>query len=544
MLNLWSTIINIPLRSTPMGLEMPDPTSSEGSTPASDEDISLPDAPPDKQDEELETKAESSPQQLDDIPANRTSKADVKLEDLFDQDDDDEFPGLSSNIPSSSPPPTSSAAPVAQAEKFSDPQMMLQFYSRLFPFRQLFQWLNHGIKPSLDFANREFALTLSNDAYLRYQSYPTADLLRKDILRLNPSRFEIGPVYTTNPRDRKSLRNRSAFQPLSKEIIFDIDLTDYDDVRTCCDKANICPKCWKFATMSIKVIDAALREDFGFEHILWVYSGRRGVHAWISDKDARELDDEKRKALTGYFEVIKGGVQGGKRVNPKRPLHPHLTRSLEILKPYFRTSILEDQDLFLSQAGSDRLLELLPDKVLNDALRKKWSSSPGRPSAKKWADIDAVAQTGVSKTLDTTKLREAKEEILLEYTYPRLDVEVGKKRIHLLKSPFVVHPGTGRVCVPITGDASQGTQVDEFDPFCVPKVTELLAEVDAWKDGVDDGGFVEDGATMRKVQEFEKTSLKPYMETFERFVKGLLKSETRLKRERDEDGGVVDGMDF
>ena len=544
MLNLWSTIINIALQSTPMGLEMPDPTSSEGSTPASDEDISLPDAPPDKQDEELETQAESSPQQPDDIPANGTSKADVKLEDLFDQDDDDEFPGLSSNIPSSSPPPTSSAVPVSQAEKFSDPQMMLQFYSRLFPFRQLFQWLNHGIKPSPDFANREFALTLSNDAYLRYQSYPTADLLRKDILRLNPSRFEIGPVYTTNPRDRKTLRKSSAFRPLSKEIVFDIDLTDYDDIRTCCDKANICPKCWKFATMSIKVVDAALREDFGFEHILWVYSGRRGVHAWISDKDARELDDEKRKALTGYFEVIKGGVQGGKRVNPKRPLHPHLTRSLEILKPYFRTAILEDQDPFLSQAGSDRLLELLPDKALNDALRKKWSSSPDRPSAKKWADIDAVAQTGVSKTLDTTKLREAKEEILLEYTYPRLDVEVGKKRIHLLKSPFVVHPGTGRVCVPITGDASQGAQVDEFDPFSVPKVTELLAEVDAWKDSPDDGGFVEDGATMRKVQEFEKTSLKPYMETFERFVKGLLKSETRLKRERDEDGGVVDGMDF
>jgi DNA primase small subunit len=528
-----------------MGLEMPDPTSSEGSTPASDEDISLPDAPPDKQDEELETQAESSPEQPDDIPANGASKGDVKLEDLFDQDDDDEFPGSSSNIPSSSPPPTSSAVPVAQAEQFSDPQMMLQFYSRLFPFRQLFQWLNHGIKPSPDFANREFALTLSNDAYLRYQSYPTADLLRKDILRLNPSRFEIGPVYTTNPRDRKTLRKSSAFRPLSKELVFDIDLTDYDDIRTCCDKANICPKCWKFATMSIKVIDTALREDFGFEHIMWVYSGRRGVHAWISDKDARELDDEKRKALTGYFEVIKGGVQGGKRVNPKRPLHPHLTRSLEILKPYFRTAILEDQDPFLSQAGSDRLLELLPDKALNDALRKKWSSSPDRPSAKKWADIDAVAQTGVSKTLDTTKLREAKEEILLEYTYPRLDVEVGKKRIHLLKSPFVVHPGTGRVCVPITGDASQGAQVDEFDPFSVPKVTELLAEVDAWKDGADDGGFVEDGATMRKVQDFEKTSLKPYMETFERFIKGLLKSETRLKRERDEDGGVVvDGMDF
>lgn len=53
---------------------------------------------------------------------------------------------------------------------------MLAFYQRLFPFRYIFQWLNHDIVPSADFGNREFAVTLQNDAYLRYQSYATADL--------------------------------------------------------------------------------------------------------------------------------------------------------------------------------------------------------------------------------------------------------------------------------------------------------------------------------------------------------------------------------
>jgi DNA primase small subunit len=530
-----------------MGNKMPDSSPPEESSPAREDDIDLPDAPPvpDKS-EALNTISQ------EDGNTNAHSKADVRLEDLFDQDDDDdEFSTSSSAIPSSPPSqPTSSMQPrpSAPTESYSDPSLMLQFYSRLFPFRALFHWLNHSPKPGPDFAHREFAFTLSNDAYLRYQSYPSADLLKRDILRLNPSRFEIGPIYTTNPRDRKTLRKSSAFKALSKEIVFDIDLTDYDDIRTCCDKANICPKCWTFATMAIKVIDVALRDDFGFEHILWVYSGRRGVHAWISDKDARELDDDKRKAITGYFEVIKGGVQGGRRVNVKRPLHPHLVRSLEILKPYFQSSILVDQEPFLSQAGQDRLLQLLPDKALNDALRKKWSSSPDRPSVRKWADIDALAATGVSNTLDTKALMEAKQEILLEYTYPRLDVEVGKKRNHLLKSPFVVHPGTGRVCVPITGDAEHGmAEVEHFDPFSVPKVTELLTEVDSYgksknaegngeaEDRVEDG-FVEDGVTMRKVQDWEKTRLKPYVECFEGYVRRLLKSEARVKREREENG--------
>lgn len=531
-----------------MGIKMPS-SSPRQMSPTRETDANLPDAPPANSDNEIKMEEAQSPQ-------NPARPSGVALEDLFDEDEDDlqaEMELSSTNNLPSSPPqsaPTSSSEtePEAQQESYSDTMVMQQFYARLFPFRSLFQWLNHSPKPGPDFSNREFALTLPNDAYLRYQSYATADMLRKDILRHNPSRFEIGPVYTTNPRDRKTLRKSSMFRPLSKEIVFDIDLTDYDDIRTCCSKANICSKCWSFATMAIKVVDVALRDDFGFEHIIWIYSGRRGVHAWISDKDARELDDDKRKAITGYFEVLKGGVQGGKRVNLKRPLHPHITRSLEILKPYFQ-QVLIDQEPFMSQAGQDRLLQLIPDRSLSDALAKKWASSPNRASTRKWADIDSVAATGVSTSLDTKVLMAAKQDILLEYTYPRLDVEVGKKRIHLLKSPFVVHPGTGRVCVPITTNGDM-ERAEAFDPLTVPKVTELLREVDEFgaNGGAteQDNGFVQDGVTMRKLNDWEKTSLKPYVEIFDGFVKSLLKSEmTRVKRERDEDGITgADGMEF
>lgn len=290
--------------------------------------------------------------------------------------------------------------------------------------------------------------------------------------------------------------------------------------------------------MAIKVVDAALREDFGFEHILWVYSGRRGAHAWVCDKKAREMEDDKRRAIAGYLEVIKGGSQSGKKVNLKRPLHPHLVRSLDILKDYFATAILEDQDPFASETQSAKLLSLLPDKALNDALRKKWDSSPDRPSTSKWADIDALAKSGASKTLDTKTLKEAKQDVVLEYTYPRLDVEVSKKLIHLLKSPFVVHPGTGRVCVPIDVN-----KADRFDPLGVPTVTELLGEIDAW-DG-DKGASsmeVDDEAGGKKVLDYEKTSLKLYVEYFRGFVNELMKGERSGKREREDE--VVDGMEF
>ena len=293
--------------------------------------------------------------------------------------------------------------------------------------------------------------------------------------------------------------------------------------------------------MAIKVVDAALREDFGFQHIMWVYSGRRGAHAWISDKRARNMEDSRRRALAGYLEVIKGGSQSGKKVHVKRPLHPHLARSLEILKAHFAKDILEDQDPFVSQSGSERLLALLPDAALCTALRKKWDAAPNRSSTYKWADIDALAKSGASKSLDGKALLEAKQDIVLEYTYPRLDVEVSKKQIHLLKSPFVIHPGTGRVCVPINLE-----KLEKFDPLGVPTVTELLGEIDEFDSrsmhataengkGAEDGGVGGEGA--KKMPDYEKTSLKPYVEYFRTHVAALLRVEKGgIKREREEDG--------
>jgi DNA primase small subunit len=192
--------------------------------------------------------------------------------------------------------------------------------------------------------------------------------------------------------------------------------------------------------------------------------------------------------------------------------------------------VLEDQDPWQSAERADRLLQLLPDKSLKDSLRKKWDASPGRASTSKWADIDALAKTGQIKNLDSKALLEAKQDIVLEYTYPRLDIEVSKKLNHLLKSPFVVHPGTGRVCVPINTE-----KLEDFDPLGVPTVQGLLQEIDAWKEDETEAG----GNT---VQDWEKTSLKPYVEQFRIFVSRLIKDERDPKIKREP--GEADSMEF
>ncbi len=46
--------------------------------------------------------------------------------------------------------------------------------------------------------------------------------------------------------------------PVERELVFDIDLTDYDDVRTCGKGAHICNNCWPLMAVAIKVANPAL----------------------------------------------------------------------------------------------------------------------------------------------------------------------------------------------------------------------------------------------------------------------------------------------
>ena len=376
-----------------------------------------------------------------------------------------------------------------------DPSMLNDllpiYYRRLFPFKSYMEWISGGNPDKNYISKREFSFTLQDDIYLRYLSFSSADDLQNEMVKRIPHKIDIGAIFNAKPSDHKKIAN---FQPQEKELVFDIDMTDYDDVRTCCEGAAICHICWQFMTIAVKILNHALKVDFGFKNLLWVYSGRRGIHCWISDKVAKQLGQTGRSAVAEYLQVLTGGDAKAKKVNLKSDgVHPSISKALAVIREYFHELCIKGQDILGTPERWQKVLALIPDEQLRTKLDSDFSSM--KNSEQRWAKLVKM----------TNQVNQ--DEIMLQYAYPRLDINVTKGLNHLLKSPFCIHPKTGRVCIPFDPE-----KVDDFKPENVPTVNCLVNELDK---------FAKEDKENTGVKDYDKTSLKGPMKVFESFIKGL-----------------------
>ncbi|XP_043537940.1 DNA primase small subunit isoform X2 [Chiloscyllium plagiosum] len=369
------------------------------------------------------------------------------------------------------------------------PDLLPIYYRRLFPYSQYFRWLSYGGVFKTYFQNREFSFTLKDDIYVRYLSFNNQNELEKEMQKMVPYKVDIGAVYSNKPSQHNSMKS-GTFHAESKELVFDIDMTDYDDVRTCCSSADICHKCWTLMTIAIKILDRALEEDFGFQHRLWVYSGRRGVHCWVCDDSARKLSQAARSAVAEYLSVVKGGTDTIKKVRLNSPIHPSIHRA------QFHEGLQIDFDKARNATDRWKLLQRTLTKQMND---------------------------------------HHLEEIKLQYCYPRLDINVSKGINHLLKSPFSVHPKTGRISVPL-----DVKNVDKFDPFSVPTISYLCKELDKKTKEEQEVTSAENGEEpemKRRTRDYKKTSLLGPIKIFEQFIEKMEQSRKgQLLKQSDKEG--------
>ncbi|KAI4293162.1 DNA primase small subunit [Pancytospora philotis] len=166
-------------------------------------------------------------------------------------------------------------------------EMLRKYYTEIFPADELFGILEVS-------ATREMAFTTQQDGYIRYLAFASRAAFAEKIAQVVPKNIHIGAIHDAPPG------KLSGAKPIARELVFDIDLTDYP--RACCEGKQICRLCFAKIQCAVKLLDYSLREEFGFREIGFVFSGRRGVHCWVFD--GKLLEQSVRADICKFFQAI------------------------------------------------------------------------------------------------------------------------------------------------------------------------------------------------------------------------------------------------
>lgn len=167
-------------------------------------------------------------------------------------------------------------------------EYLVLYYHNAFPFDLIYRFIraNHF---------REFAITLQNATFVRALSFTSSEEIKSMFLKRIPLKLDIGAIYDKKPETGTEMK------PVYRELVFDIDLTDYS--RHCCEGKTTCNDCFSLIKCAARIMDYTLTNCFGFSKILYVFSGGRGMHVWVCDESAMKLNNRERRGIVDCISV-------------------------------------------------------------------------------------------------------------------------------------------------------------------------------------------------------------------------------------------------
>lgn len=335
------------------------------------------------------------------------------------------------------------------------------YYTHIFPAESITKWLILNSK--LPLCNREigFEYTMEDNTskVQRHKSFDDYKQLKTYLIENCPNKLDIGACFNQSPQKVKTQeyelkkktniqQQQQLIQPFyfeEKELAFDVDISDYDDFqsRNCCnvsdDNKSICEKCWPIIICAMKILKYYLQESFGLKEYIWIFSGGKGLHCWVSDKITKPYTEYMRNKLISRigYKYINITHNDPDYINIYNNILLPCFEQMVVIHDYFGTQL--KCTTFIKQYFTDQNVQ----EKITIFLNENWDE-------RKQTSMDCwnLLNQFVSKTT-VQGLQFILRKVVFDKVYIKLDTGVSNQMNHLLKCPFAVHPKTGNICVPI-----------------------------------------------------------------------------------------------
>ena len=324
----------------------------------------------------------------------------------------------------------------------------------------------------------------ADTGYNRHITYSNVYQFMASTVRTCPPRIEVGAIHVNNDTRNSPFKD--------KEFCIDIDMDEYDAIRSCCQGKRVCRNCWGYIISASYITKHFLQHMYGVDNALWVFSGRRGIHVWVFDfradyrtalkKRCSDVNDVDVTYISPLTEKERYHIIDNMRIFEYCACKDEMECSkyyaqiksydwmLKLLSSYmvemFVGFVIEAQLIFSDEPHEDgqtkreAFLSKIPDFIVSPKQKrralKKWKRCAYKLSdTRAWEKLVKIAD----EQPRNDALPSLSEYAAMYYLHPRFDLAVSVQSRHLIKLPFCVHHKTGNVCYPMEFDS-----ISRFNP--------------------------------------------------------------------------------
>lgn len=288
-------------------------------------------------------------------------------------------------------------------------------------------------------------------------------------------------------------KNMNLFERRTKkEVVFDIDLTDFTRFCDCGDKKQICSVCWLHIEGSVLILNHFLLDimQYNESNILWVFSGGKGIHCIVNNLVSMNLPEKERMRLHKLVSISKVDNFSVKYyVEEKEKYHP---KFMQLLETHFWENVIQKRRLLENSKFTTFCLSYLTKdfKAFTNALEKAWTNYDNGVVVKKRRILSPVSISEAKWNILCELEKELRcptkpsQVIIIRLFHPVID-SGPLKMSHKFKLPFSIHGTTKNVSLPVRKEVLLTTEMIEH-PLTLSKLLERRdPEMDRYTDAVD-----------------------------------------------------------